>query len=73
MPDVTVLKPVTDYIGLLVYQIAFGAIIFVYGLHKQWWVMGSQHKELQQTCSRFAELAEVNGKVADTGLEIAKR
>lgn len=71
--DPTSLKPVWDFLGLAGREVGLGAVIFILGLHREWWVMGSQHKELQKTCSRFAELAEVNGKVADTGLEIAKR
>ncbi len=71
--DAKDLTPIWNLIGTVAAQLGTGAVVFVIGLHKEWWVMGSQYRALQSHAQRYANLAEVNGRVADTGLEIAKR
>ena len=71
--DSVTFKPLWDLISLVAGQLGTGAVVFIIGLYKEWWVMGSQYRALEVNKERFAKLAEVNGRVADTGLEIAKR
>ena len=71
--SLTDLKPIWDFFVELSKQVGLGAVFFVFGLHKGWWVMGAQHRELRGFYQRLFDVAEINAKVADTGLEIAKR
>lgn len=80
MADLGILKPVWEFLGLVASQIGLGAVLFVVGLKYEWWVMGSEHRALKDSCKdtkdnmdRLLSVAELNGQVADTGLRMAKR
>jgi hypothetical protein len=57
----------------LAMQAGLGAVIFIFGLHRGWWVMGSQHKESKAHCEKWEQVATLNAKVGDTALSIAEK
>lgn len=50
-----------------------GLIVFIIGLHKEWWIMGSQYRRQTTELEFYKKLAERGTSLAESATDVAQR